>query len=202
MLDIMIRDASNNQRSLDDVMRELYRGAYKQGRGFTGDQWWAAVSRAANGKSFADFERRYVEGREPFPWLALLPLAGMRLASDTVREPQLGVYTGQDSGGVRVVAVEPGSAAAEAGLREGDYLVAIGDIAVSDAAFGSKFRAKYGTAPESTTFPLRIRRGAETLALTARLRFRTQTQSRIEADPAATPKAAKIRDGILRGKTG
>ena len=44
MLDIMIRDASDNQQSLDDVMRELYRTTYKTGRGFTGADWWAAVS--------------------------------------------------------------------------------------------------------------------------------------------------------------
>ena len=35
MLDVLIRDASDNRRSLDDVMRELYRSAYKKGRGFT-----------------------------------------------------------------------------------------------------------------------------------------------------------------------
>src|SRR5207247_457111 len=49
MLDIMIRDASDNRQSLDNVMRELYTTAYKQGRGFTREAWWSAVSRAARG---------------------------------------------------------------------------------------------------------------------------------------------------------
>src|SRR5690349_5757506 len=62
-LDIMIRDASNNQHSLDDAMRELYRTTYKAGgRGFTGAQWWAAVSKAAGGRRFADFASKYVDG--------------------------------------------------------------------------------------------------------------------------------------------
>jgi predicted metalloprotease with PDZ domain len=51
MLDVLIRDASDNRRSLDDVFRELYGAAYKKGRGFTGKDWWAAVSRAAAGRS-------------------------------------------------------------------------------------------------------------------------------------------------------
>ena len=55
MLDILIRDASNNRRSLDAVMRDVYTAAYKHGRGFTSEDWWGAVSRAAGGKSFADF---------------------------------------------------------------------------------------------------------------------------------------------------
>ena len=47
MLDVIIRDASDNAKSLDGVMRELYQSTFKQGRGFTGDDWWAAVGRAA-----------------------------------------------------------------------------------------------------------------------------------------------------------
>lgn len=33
LLDILIRDASNNTRSLDDVMRQLYQTTSKRGRG-------------------------------------------------------------------------------------------------------------------------------------------------------------------------
>src|SRR5204862_10625 len=35
LIDIMIRDGSDNHSSLDDVMRTLYNSAYKAGRGFT-----------------------------------------------------------------------------------------------------------------------------------------------------------------------
>ena len=44
MLDIMIRDASDNKQSLDDVMRGLYESTYKHGRGFTPTDWWNAVT--------------------------------------------------------------------------------------------------------------------------------------------------------------
>ena len=49
LLDILIRDASDNRRSLDDVLRGLYQSTYKKGRGFTTAEWWTAVSAAAGG---------------------------------------------------------------------------------------------------------------------------------------------------------
>ena len=81
-------DGSNNARSLDDVMRQLYQSTYKKGRGFTGADWWGAVSKAAGGRSFVDFNARYISGRQPFPFDQVLPLAGMRMISDTVRDPR------------------------------------------------------------------------------------------------------------------
>src|SRR6185295_1760477 len=121
LLDIMIRDASDNQHSLDDVMRDLYRSVYKAGRGFSGTDWWQAVSKAAGGRSFTDFAAKYVDGREPYPWAQVLPLAGLRLASDTVREPRIGLAAARDSSGsIVVTGVVPGGTAAEAGVRAGD----------------------------------------------------------------------------------
>ena len=198
MLDIQIRNASNNRKSLDDVMRELYTTTYKRGRGFTRDQWWSAVSRAANGLSFAEFERRYVDGREPYPWREVLPLAGMRL--DTLRAPRLGVTTQQDSRGVLISEVDPSGAAAAAGVRQGDYLLAINDLSVEDQSFGPRFRAMFATAGEGQPITLRVRRGDQTMSFTAAIRLAASGVT-IAADPNANARAARIRNGILTGTT-
>ncbi len=198
LLDIMIRDASDNRRSLDDVMRDLYTTTYKRGTGFTVAQWWAAVSKAAGGRSFDDFNRRYVDGRDAYPWETVLPLAGMQLAADTVRVPRIGVTTVQDSVGIRVTETVPGSAAATAGVREGDYILAVGDVVVDNPNFGEEFRARYAT-QAGAPIPLRVRRGPETLTLQARVEFAETVQRRVEENPAAAAKAARIRNGILRG---
>ena len=79
LLDIMIRDASNNAGSLDLVMRNLYNSTYKKGRGFTNSDWWGAVRSAAGGRSFDEFRRRYIDGREPMPVDSLLALAGLQV---------------------------------------------------------------------------------------------------------------------------
>jgi predicted metalloprotease with PDZ domain len=201
ILDAMIRDASDNRRSLDDVMRELYRTTYKQGRGFTGADWWRAVSRAAGGKTFTDFNAKYVDGREPYPWNQILPLAGFRTVSDTIREPRLGVLSDQDSSGAYVVSgVQPGSAAEEAGLKAGDRLIALGDVSVTSPKFAESYRSRFGK-KEGDTLAIKVLRGRDTLTLKSKMRLGARVESRIVVDSAASEKAARIRNGILQGKT-
>jgi predicted metalloprotease with PDZ domain len=201
MLDVMIRDASDNRRSLDDVMRELYNTTWKKGRGFTDADWWGAVSRAAGGKSFADFDAKYVDGREPYPWATILPLAGFAYVTDSIREPRLGIFTQPDSGAVRVTSVAEGSAAQQAGVRAGDILLAVGEIPVADVTFGDRFRTKYASGVEGGPLPIQIRRAGQTMTLNGTLRFETRSQSRVTIDPKATGKALRIRTGILHGTT-
>jgi predicted metalloprotease with PDZ domain len=198
-LDILIRDASNNAHSLDDVMRGLYQADYKKARGFTAADWWGAVSAAAGGRSFADFEARHVDGRELFPWDSILTLAGIRVRQERV--PRLGVLTQPGPMGIMVVNVQEGSGAAAAGVRPGDYLESVGDISVDDQQFGAKMRAKYGASAEGAPLPIKVRRGNEELTLSAKLQF-APGDATLEADPAATPKAVRIRKGILKGVTG
>jgi predicted metalloprotease with PDZ domain len=197
-LDILIRDASDNARSLDTVMRDVYTQTFKTGgRGFTSQDWWGAVQRAA-GRSFADFNTRYIDGREPFPWATLLPLAGMRMNVDSIREPWIGVSTNVDSMGVMVMEIEPEGAARVAGVEIGDYLRRVGDIDVSDPEFGAKYRARYARS-EGQTVPLVVRRGNQDVTLNLPVRNRLRTVETVQFDRNASPKALRVRAGILRG---
>jgi predicted metalloprotease with PDZ domain len=181
-------------------MRDIYQTTYKAGRGFTAQDWWGAVTRAAGGKSFADFNTRYVDGREPFPWSSVLPLAGMRINVDSIREPWIGVTTNVDSAGVVVMEVERGGAAETAGVQVGDYLVRIGDIPVSDPDFGARYRTRYARS-EGQTVPVVIKRSGADRTLTLPVRSRVRTVETIVSDRNASPKAMRIRSGILRGTT-
>jgi predicted metalloprotease with PDZ domain len=198
LLDIQIRDASDNASSLDEVMRDLYQRTYKTGKGFTTADFWAAASRAAKGTSFADFNARYIDGREPFPYPQVLSLAGIRLRVDSIKEPRIGVFTASDSAGVVVTALEPGGAAERAGVRMGDYLLSIGDVSVTEG-FGERFRARYGKA-EGQQAAIRVRRGADTLSLDMAVQMSTRTERQLVFDRTASPKAARIRRGILTGQ--
>ena len=126
MLDIMIRDATDNRASLDDVMRDLYARTHRQNRGLTLDDWWGAVQRAAGGKSFREFHARYVDGREPYPMAQVLAIAGLKLTETVIRVPRLGVSIESDSAGSQIVEIEPGGPAASAGARVGDYVLTLG----------------------------------------------------------------------------
>jgi predicted metalloprotease with PDZ domain len=201
MLDITIRDASDNSHSLDDVLRQLYQTTYKKGRGYTGNDWWPAISQAAGGRSFTDFNTRYIDGRDPYPLDQILPLAGMRLRTDTLKVPRLGLQTVADSNGIVIAGVLPGGPAQEAGVQAGDHLIALGDLSVTSPDFGPAFRARFGK-QEGAPLPIKVRRGSDTLTLNAKVRLATRLERKIVADSAASPKAVRVRTGILKGITG
>jgi predicted metalloprotease with PDZ domain len=200
MLDIAIRDASGNRNSLDTVMRELYETTYKRGRGFTSADWWGAVRRAANGRSFDEFRQQYIEGRSPYPWPATLATIGLRIATDSA--PRLGIQTMADSSGVvRVSEVAPDGPAARAGVRAGDRLLRIGEVAVNDNLFPLSFRARYAPRPAGSALPIVVQRDGQTLTLNGTLAF-AAAPGRIQEIPGASAKAVRLRNGILRGVTG
>jgi predicted metalloprotease with PDZ domain len=200
LLDILIRDASDNRMSLDNVMRRLYDATYKHGRGFTGAEWWREVTRAAGGKSFAEFARQYVDGREPLPIESVLLLAGLRAESDSVREPRLGISTGTDTSGVAITQLSPTGAAAAAGAHVGDRIVSVGDVTIFNDDSFETLRGRYA-ATTLTALPLVIRRGTETMTLQLPVRLTTRVQTRVLPIPNAPEKALRIRNGILKGST-
>jgi predicted metalloprotease with PDZ domain len=201
LLDIMIRDASDNAASLDLVMRDVYRRSFIDGgKGFSDADWWAAVTRAAAGRDFGDFARRYIDGREPFPYAEVLALGGLRLQVDSMREPRIGVFTAGDSGDVRVTQVEPGSAAAEGGIQPGDVLIAIGAIPVTEG-FGERFRARYGRS-EGQTIEVRVRRAGREVSLRMPVRFAVRTERSLVLDRSASAKARRLRHGLFAGTRG
>src|SRR5258708_18370093 len=132
MLDLIIRDASDNRHSLDGVMRELYQATWKKGRGFTRADFWNTVLRAGNGKSFEDFERNYVDGREPYPWPSMLALAGLRLVPDST--PRIGVTTANDpTGAVRVITIDSPRPSALAPAHPSHHPPPVADIPLPSA---------------------------------------------------------------------
>jgi predicted metalloprotease with PDZ domain len=201
LLDILIRDASDNRRSLDDVMQGLYRSTYRQGKGFTTEEWWAAVSAAAGGRSFAEFAERYIDGREPFPWAAVGALAGIRLVADSTRDVRLGVNTIADSATVIVTGITPGSAAEAAGILAGDRLVKVGEIDVEGDEWAPAMRMRYADAEGQTITVVVLRDGTER-RLALRIRKELTVVTTLDYDPAASAKAARVRNGILTGSTG
>ena len=201
LLDILIRDASDNRRSLDDVMRAMYRNTFLKGKGFTAAEWWAQVTAAAGGRSFNDFAAKYIDGRDPFPWQAVGALAGLIPVADTTRELRLGVNTLSDSNHVFITAVVRGSAADHAGIKAGDQLLKVGEVEVKDNNFSVQFRARYDSAVGSM-IPVVVRRDDAERTVQMQVRRETIVDSRLVWDLAAGAKAARIRNGILRGTTG
>jgi len=200
LLDILIRDATDNEASLDDVMRDLYWRTHKEKfTGFTEAAWWESVRRAGGGESFDDFYARYVDGREPYPWDDVLPLAGLKLVTDTTYQPLVGIYPEYDERGARVSDLVPDGAAAAAGVQVGDYLVRAGPVEIDDAASFDEFRAHFAEKPEGTPYAVVVQRGDAEVTLELELRISEQIERSLIEDPDASDRAIRIRESLLSG---
>ncbi len=79
MLDLAIRDATDNRKSLDDVMRRMNDEYAKRGLYYDDSDGVRRVVEEVSGKSFADFFRRYVSGTDEIPYNRFLSIAGLRV---------------------------------------------------------------------------------------------------------------------------
>lgn len=82
ILDLAIRQASQNKKSLDDVMRFMYRVYYqKLKRGFTDAEFQSACEQMAGKSLAAEFD--YVYTTQPIQYNQYLAYAGLELISTT-----------------------------------------------------------------------------------------------------------------------
>src|SRR5207247_3158098 len=90
LLDVSIRDATDNRHGLDDVMRALYSRFYERQRGFTtGDL--LGLLRAFGLPDVDAFYQRYINGRDPLPYESVFAKAGIAVERQTTSNPFLGV---------------------------------------------------------------------------------------------------------------
>lgn len=137
-LDLSLRDLTNGRVTLDDYMRAMWRVHGKPGgpapglvaRPYTLADARARLAEVSGNARFADeFFSRFVEGHDAPEYARLLEKAGLVLRRRNPGRAWLGDLSLQgESAGLRVSQLTaPGSPAHEAGLDEGDTIVAIGD---------------------------------------------------------------------------
>jgi predicted metalloprotease with PDZ domain len=199
LLDISIRDQTDNAHNLDEVMRALFTRYYRQNKGFRTADLLNEL-RTAGMPDVDSFYRRYIDGRDSLPYEAVFAKAGLALSRQVVTTPFVGVSSGPTpAGGLMVQAVSPGSAAEQAGVQAGDVITNIGDIAIaSDPEWGTTFRTRYrGKAGQPLT--ITVQRSGQTLKLTTVVRERTVATFKLQRAPNPTPKQTKIWQGLASG---
>jgi predicted metalloprotease with PDZ domain len=79
LLDLAIRDLTDNRKSLDDVLRRMNQEYGRPGKFYDDSVGIRAVVEEVSGKSFADFFRLYVAGTDEIPFSKFLSVAGLEV---------------------------------------------------------------------------------------------------------------------------
>jgi len=198
MLDLAIRDATDNHKSLDDVLRRMYDVYAQQGRFYDDSQGVEAIAEEVAGAQFDDFFRRYVAGTDEIPYDKFFNAAGLELKVEKRAAPALGFWTSNRSpdAQTRVSQVVPGSAAETAGLQAGDALVTLNGQPMP------RYLPMWLRQHEpGETVTLRVQRDNQELDLKFELGSIDLNKFTLLEMPDATEKQKRVREGWLKGKT-
>ena len=215
MLDLKIRDGSGGRKSLDDVMRELYRRYYLgRKRGFTDAEFRQECESAAAGDLAEVFE--YAATTREVNYAKYFALAGLKLDSTVADAP--GAYLGVDTqteelppslmpnGGGRggrgaapatrlvVTDIAAGSPAEAAGLTPGDAILQVDGAAATAVALSEALRAR----KSGDRIRLRIARGGAEEDIEATLAGNVARTYKLDLLAPATPAQSAILSDWLR----
>jgi predicted metalloprotease with PDZ domain len=204
-LDILIRDMTDNRASLDDVLRALNEEFARRGRFYNESEDLRAVAeevirrKAPAAKAdLRDFFSRYVSGTDEIPFDDLLGRAGWLLKDTGQRRAAFGFAIRREGNGPPWVGgLESGSAAQQAGLQDGDILVALDGEPVPRSP---ERWLRDHQAGERVT--LRVRRSSAENEFSFVLDRQFEAVYQVVEAPDSTEKQRRIRDGILHGTAG
>ncbi len=197
LLDLGIRQGSQDRASLDTLMRRLNTDFARRGRFYRERDLESLAAQLAPGFSAVRFWRDDVRGVKELNYNKYLAYAGLQLEAKTVQAPALD-FTALKSfeGPVTVESVEPSSMAATAGLRPGDQLLKMDGVELlappEEELRGMKpgERVEFTVERRGQTFDVYYALGGKP-AITYRIR---------ELRHAAAAERA-LRDSWLAGKT-
>ena len=196
LLDILIRDRTDDEHSLDDVMRAMNEEFGKTNKGYRDSLDVRLTAEKIAGGSFDDFFKRYVAGAEALPYCEILAKAGLELRADERKHASLGFSTEREGNVLTVDSVVADSPAEQSGLRRGDVIVSWNGTDPPRNPDRWAYQRKKGA-----TVKLGVRREEGNATVEFSLGEVSETYYRVAEDERADEKARRIREGILRGVT-
>jgi predicted metalloprotease with PDZ domain len=131
LLDLQIRAQHNNQRSLDDIMRQMWEQFGQLEIGFTREQLKATFEAVAE-MDLTLFWAKYIDGTEELPFDSVLIPFGLELKIEVSHPiPYLGLTAKTEGGRTLIKFVETGSPSEVVGIVVGDELIAIAGYRVT-----------------------------------------------------------------------
>ena len=197
LLDILIRDATENHRSLDDVLRSMNENFAKRGRFYNDSADIQKTAEAVAGVPLKDFFTAYVAGTSEIPYAEILAKAGLSAMPSASPLAELGFdFRTTADGAIMIGSVHDGSSASQAGVQTGDV------IELLDGQAPPRFLGRWlNQQTPGDTVKLRVRRAGQEKEVAFALGSRSETVFRVQDLPNATEKQRRIREGLLHGTT-
>jgi len=197
MLDLAIRNATDNHKSLDDVMRGMDDDYAHRGLFYNDSAGVEQEVEKVAGRSFKDFFRKYVSGTDDIPYGDFLRYAGLDVKAQERAVADFGFEVLRTRNGpIQVGTVAPNSSAAQAGLQSGDVLLQLGGQPFP--RFAQRWLLQHLPGDQ---VKLRIGRGDQEREVTLTLGKKIVHAYSISKIAGASAKQKRIRDGILTGTT-
>ncbi len=199
LLDLAIRHASGNTRSLNDFFRRLNSDFAKRGRFFTRDDLLETLyDLAPSGCDFREFFSDYILGTRELDVDLYLGYAGLRVERSSGQEPSLGFAAVRNfDGPVTVQSVQAESNAARAGIESGDVLVEMNSKPLRTPP--QRVRGELEAGKEAA---FRVRRRDRELTIRFRVESAEGTSFKIEEDGKSSEAQRSLREHWLNGTTG
>ncbi|MCC6398795.1 MAG: M61 family metallopeptidase [Bacteroidetes bacterium] len=196
MIDLKLRDATDNRSSLDDVMRFMNVWYGESERGYE-ESGLGAICSAVAQRDLVPFFDRHIAGYDPFPYDTLFAAAGLQWKKTTRSIPDIGCdlfWSLQAT--VKLVGVDEGGLAARSGLRSGDLVLALNGFVAKNRQDLASFKSRLTT---GDTLRIRYRRGGTDAEAVLQIGQRSIVKSYIDEVDHPTERQRRILDGILRG---
>jgi predicted metalloprotease with PDZ domain len=197
MLDLAIRDATDNRNSLDDVMRAMDQDYAQRGKFYDDSKGVEQEVEEVSGRSFKNFFANYVTGTKEIPYDKFLNAAGLQTQAQPREIAALGFQVSRGIGQPpQISSVERGSGAEKAGVKTGDVI-----LQFEGQPFGrSAMRFLFQHSPGETV-TLRVQRNGAEKGFSFPLAQQTVQTYSISEIPDASARQKRIREGMLRGTT-
>lgn len=197
MLDLAMRDVSDDRASLRDLFQWMNGNYARQGKFFPDSDGVRQAAEAVTHADLKPFFANYVAGTQQIPWDVVFKRVGLQLVRRPHGVADLGFAAVPMFGSQPVVtSVRPGSEAERAGLAEGDSILEINSRAAS-----SDFQEKLAQLHPSDTIRLKVQSSPRERTLQWKLGSREEIEFELKDVENITPQQKAQRAAWLKGES-